>query len=215
MTISIPVYDNNGTKTHTADLAIKDKVASPSTICKVVNAIRRNLSPVRRAHYKNPSNINKSTRKIRPQKRMGRARLGSCKGLQMRGGAVKFGFSGETQRDSLRRYRYKAKINKKERLAVLNTVILNKYNNDKIFVIKDGDLSMFGKTKQFLSFIDIFKINKPLVLYAVKANLWLGAQNVKNSTALNVKNVNIVDLLRYSEIIIDEQSLKILNEQLK
>lgn len=212
---SIPVYNDSGAQIHTASLVVNDKkTACSSTITKVINAIRRNLKPVRRAHYKNPSNINKSTRKIRPQKRMGRSRQGSCKALHMRGGAVKFGFSGDTQRDSIRRYRYHAKINKKEKACVLNTVILNKYNNDKIFVVQDENLSVFTKTKKFLSFIDILKIRRPLILYANKTQLWLGAQNLKDSVALNVHNVNIVDFLRYTEIIMNEQTLKILNEQL-
>ena len=114
-----------------------------SLLYKVIRALIRNSKRVRSSHYKCKSGLSGSGKKIRPQKGTGKSRQGTCKEIHMRGGAVKFGFSGNKERDFGRRFRSYSNINKKEKSRVLFGILADRIRHNNVFIF-DSELSHIG-----------------------------------------------------------------------
>lgn len=183
-------------------------------LSKTVRSLNNNLKICRSAHYKCISGIQGSSRKIRPQKRMGKSRQGELRNIHMKGGSVKFGYSGDKTRDSIRRYKRKLLINKKEKLIISKYVLNNKLENNLIHVI---DFSQYSdsKTKTAKEFLNKFINIQNVHTFVYNRFYSRSISNLRFLRLQNISSLNIINLLKNSNVIFDMESIVKFLDKLK
>lgn len=206
---TIKVYDCNELKTIDVDIVFN---CNMHLIYKCYRSIRSNQNRVRYGHYKSRRGLVGSNRKLRPQKGTGRARLGSFKSVQLKGGSVKFGFKNDKEKDIHKRFASFKKINRKEKQMCMKQLISNRILNG---LVKIMNYSEFKKTKETQKAIDILGIsrNKCILVHS-------NSNHMKpfNNTVFEIRHVdsfNCVDMINHQEYIFDKDSFKKINDNLK
>lgn len=147
-------------------------------------------------------------RKPWKQKGTGRARQGSIRSPQWRGGAIIF---GPQPRD------YRQKVNKKVRRLALNSVLSDLRSENKITVLKGFDLEQ-PKTKDFVSLLDrvgVAQAQRILVLLeGADEALRKSARNLPSVLVSSIQSINVYDLLTCDHLITTPESLKALEQQM-
>ena len=159
-----------------------------------------------KAHTKKRGEVRGSTKKPWKQKGTGRARTGSVKNPLWRSGGIIFGPRSNRN--------YSRKINKKvARLAVL-MVLSGKLNDGELTVVSDYDLKE-NKTKFMAKAIDNLKLTgKILVAFAEKSGKYSQAtNNLEDVSNIDIKNLNVLDMLNSKHLIIDKEGVKFLEEK--
>lgn len=201
---------NATTREYDKSIIIEDELVQKNCshlLSKAVRILNNNLHICRSAHYKCVSGIKGSSRKIRPQKRMGRSRQGEARNIHMRGGAVKFGYSGDKERDNIKRYRRKLLINKKEKNLISKYVINNKLVNNLVSVIDFNNYENM-KTKFAKDLFSKFFNTKEYVYTLVYDGLYnRSISNLSFIRLQNVSSINIMNLLKNKNVIFDLNSV--------
>lgn len=141
-------------------------------------------------------------RKPYKQKGTGRARAGSTRSPLWKGGGVIFGPKPRSI--------YK-KINKKEKQLALRTLIYNRQENMSVF----KDIELEGpKTKDIIDKLGLENSNEKTLVISSKPNqnLKLSLRNLKNFNYILANHLNVTDLTKAKQIIMDESALKIIEE---
>jgi|TARA_B110000503_G_scaffold127304_1_gene196851 large subunit ribosomal protein L4 len=141
-------------------------------------------------------------RKPYKQKGTGRARAGSTRSPLWKGGGVTFGPKPRAV--------YK-KINKKEKQLALRTLIYNRQENMSIF----KEIELEGpKTKDFINKLVLKNSEEKTLVISSKPNqnLKLSLRNLKNFNYILANHLNVTDLTKSTQIIMDESALKIIEE---
>ena len=149
-----------------------------------------------------------STRKIKKQKGTGTARAGSIKSPLFKGGGQIF---GPEPRE------YKNKINKKVKDLARKSALSHKIKEKSLFVVENFDLKQ-PKTKEYVSILSNFSLeNKKSLLFTSinQKNVVLSSNNIKNALVKSIDEINTYDIINADSILIDEDSIKKLNEILK
>ena len=156
---------------------------------------------------KNRSEVSGGGRKPWRQKGTGRARQGSTRATQWRGGGIPFGVS---PRD------YTFKINKKERVIALKSALSSKVQ-EKALVVVDNFNMESTKTKDALKVLENLKLdNKILFVTSDDAeNLYLAVRNLPNVLVIYADEVNCYDLVNADTVVMDEAAVNKLEEVLK
>lgn len=155
---------------------------------------------------KEVGDISASTRKIFAQKGTGRARHGSTKAPQFRGGACAF---GPHVRD------HGFKLNKKVRQLGLKIALSKKLGMDELFVMNSFDIES-GKTKDFLKVTSNFDPKSVLIIDVnFSTATTLAASNVYKMDILPVDGLNVYDLLNHKSVIITTEAIKSIEERLQ
>lgn len=107
------------------------------------------------------------------------------------------------------------KLNKKEWKLSIRTLLYNKKQN--IFVLEDFDNSIpNGKTKSILEIFNNLNIlassNILLISNSLEDDIHLSARNLPKVISVRSNNLDIKNLLKSEYIILDEKSLKIIEE---
>ncbi len=141
------------------------------------------------------------------QKGTGRARQGSIRSPQFRGGGVVFGPTPRT---------YKKKMNKKERRLALLSALSSKYQNKEL-VCLDSLILKQPKTKDFVKALNNLKIEKSalFVINEENENLVKSARNLKNISIIPVDAINVLEISACEKLVLDEASIKTIEEVLK
>ncbi len=157
---------------------------------------------------KGRSEVAGSTRKIKKQKGTGTARAGSIKSPLFKGGGQIF---GPEPRE------YKNKINKKVKDLARKSALSHKIKENSLFVVENFDLKQ-PKTKEYVSILSNFSLeNKKSLLFTSinQKNVVLSSNNIKNALVKTIDEINTYDIINADSILIDEDSIKKLNEILK
>ncbi len=172
-------------------------------------AIRLQLDASRQgtAKTKTRSEVSGGGRKPWKQKGTGRARQGSIRATQWRGGGIAFGVSPRN---------YTFKINRKERVLALRSALTEKVNEKKLMII-DSLVLASAKTKDAVSLIKDLKLEGKILFIAGEdaENLYLATRNLDNALVLFADEVNVYDVVNADYLVIDEASLKEIEEVLK
>ena len=138
------------------------------------------------------------------QKGTGRARQGSIRSPQWKGGGVVF---APKPRD------YSYKTPKKVRVLALKSVLTSKVQEEELILVDNYQLDE-AKTKKAVQFLDAVKADKKaLVVVADSSNsIVRAAKNISGVKVVNVKSLNVYDLLKYNSLILDQDSLKTIEE---
>ena len=156
---------------------------------------------------KNRSEVSGGGRKPWRQKGTGRARQGSIRATQWRGGGIPMGVG---PRD------YTFKINKKERVIALKSALSSKVQ-EKALVVVDSFNMESTKTKDAIKMLEGLKLdNKILFVTSDDAeNLYLAVRNLPNVLVIYADEVNCYDLVNADVVVMDEAAVSKLEEVLK
>lgn len=157
---------------------------------------------------KGRSEVRGGGRKPYRQKGTGRARQGSIRAPQWRGGGIVF---GPTPRD------YSYKINKKVRRLALKSALSSKVQDNE-FGILDQIVLEAPKTKDFNAIIEAVKAPaKTLFVVGVDEetdNAYLSCRNIPTVMMMNSKGINVYDLLNANQVFMTEAAVKEVEEAL-
>lgn len=155
---------------------------------------------------KTRSEVSGGGRKPWRQKGTGRARQGSIRAVQWRGGGIAF---GPTPRD------YSKKMNRKERRLALKSALTIK-SEDMIVV---DELKMATpKTRDMIKLLEGLKLSDVKTLIIVKEldeNIILSSRNLSKVALIEASEVNVLDLIAADKILITEDAVKAVEEVLK
>lgn len=158
---------------------------------------------------KGRSDVRGGGRKPWRQKGTGRARQGSIRSPQWRGGGVVFGPTTEKN--------YKLKMNRKVRKLALRSaysVVLK----DKQLIAVDNIAFENHKTKSFIEFTKAFNIDKKLLIVtdptADNENLFLAGRNLKHVKIADANTISVEDLLHYDVVMMAQGAINMVEEVL-
>ena len=155
---------------------------------------------------KNRSEVAGGGRKPWKQKGTGRARQGSIRSPQWRGGGVVFG-------PTPRSYAYK--LPKKVRRLAIKSALSTKVLEQNLVVL---DALSFDapKTKDFKSVLAALEISKKalFVTSEVNENAILSARNIPGVTVLTAEGINVLDLLGHDKVVFTQDAVKKVEEVL-
>ncbi|MEG0439225.1 MAG: 50S ribosomal protein L4 [Solibacillus sp.] len=155
---------------------------------------------------KNRSEVAGGGRKPWRQKGTGRARQGSIRSPQWRGGGVVF---GPTPRS------YSYKLPKKVRRLALKSALSAKVLEQKLVVL-DALTIDAPKTKDFKAVLAALEINKKalFVTAEVNENVALSARNIPGVTVLTAEGINVLDLVGHDKVVFTQDAVKKVEEVL-
>ena len=145
-------------------------------------------------------------RKPWKQKGTGRARQGSIRSPQWRGGGTVFG-------PVPRSYSYK--LNKKVRRLALISALSTKIVENEIMVLDQLTLEA-PKTKQMISVLGALNVTaKTLIVTAEEnKNVALSARNIPGVKVLSATQINVLDLLDATKLVITKEAVEKIEEVL-
>ena len=191
------------------DLTLKDSVWNAEVNTAVMHdAIVLAQASLRQgtASTKTRSEVSGGGRKPWKQKGTGNARQGSTRSPQWPGGGIVFGPKPR---------KYDKKQNRKERRLALVSALSSKYKDKELIVI-DSLAMENNKTKTFNQMLKDLKIDgKVLVVYENDdENLFLSSRNNQNVAVVSTEEINVLDLVATNYLLIEESSVKKLEEVL-
>ena len=171
--------------------------------------IRLQLDSMRQGPRKTKtrSEVSGGGRKPWKQKGTGRARQGSIRATQWRGGGIAFGVSPRN---------FTFKINKKERVLALKTALTYK-NTEKSLVVLDNVKLDSLKTKEVTSILDNLNLSGK-VLFVTKEeneNLYMATRNLGNVLVLMANEINCYDIVNADIMVVEEEAVNVIEEVLK
>jgi len=145
-------------------------------------------------------------RKPWKQKGTGRARQGSIRSPQWRGGGVVF---GPTPRS------YSYKLPKKVRRLALRSALSAKVLEEN-FLVLEGLVLNAPKTKDFLKVLSDLSIEKKALFVTAELdeNVALSARNIPGVTVVSATGINVLDLLGHDKIVITKAAVEKVEEVL-
>ena len=156
---------------------------------------------------KNRSEVSGGGRKPWKQKGTGRARQGSIRATQWRGGGIPFGVDN---RD------YTFKINRKERVLAIKSALSNKVQEKALVVLDNFNIDS-NKTKDAVKVLETLKLEDKILFVTSDdaENLYLATRNMPNVLMIYSDEVNCYDVVNADVLVCDEGSVKNIEEVLK
>ncbi|MCM3575674.1 MULTISPECIES: 50S ribosomal protein L4 [Mesobacillus] len=140
------------------------------------------------------------------QKGTGRARQGSIRSPQWRGGGTVFG-------PVPRSYSYK--LPKKVRRLAIKSALSSKVQSENIFVLESLAFEA-PKTKEFKNVLSGLSVNtKALIVTAgLEENVALSARNIPGVTVVTADGINVLDVLNHDKLIMTKAAVEKVEEVL-
>jgi large subunit ribosomal protein L4 len=157
---------------------------------------------------KNRREVRGGGRKPWRQKGTGRARQGSIRSPQWRGGGIVFG-------PTPRSYAYK--LNRKVRRLALKSVLSQKVLDSALMIVNTLEFAA-PKTKDFIKVMDALKLEHK-TMFVVSAdeefdNAFLSLRNLPNVMLLSVDGLNVYDISNADVLVFTEAAAKYAGEVL-
>ena len=203
----LDVYQQTGTKNGTTEVKAEVFGIEPNDHV-VADAVIMQQASLRRGTHavKNRSAVRGGGRKPWRQKGTGRARQGSIRAPQWRGGGVVFG-------PTPRSYAYK--LPRKVARLALKSVLSQKVADQEMIVVDSLDFDK-QSTKTFKQLLDKLEA-KGRTLVVVESgndNAILSARNIDKVKAITVENVNVLDVINNQQMIVTQKALAKIEEAL-
>lgn len=155
---------------------------------------------------KNRSAVRGGGRKPWKQKGTGRARQGTIRAPQWRGGGIVF---GPTPRS------YSYKMPKKMRRLALRSALSSKANDNELAVLEAFNFDA-PKTKELKNVMSNLELSKK-VLFIVDAldnNVELSARNIPSVKVIDAQSLNVLDILDANKVVITKAAVDKVEEVL-
>lgn len=199
------VMNQNGKDSGT--VALNEKVFGIEPNDSVVfEAIVRQRAGKRQgtSSVKNRSAVRGGGKKPWKQKGTGRARQGSIRSPQWRGGGIVFG-------PTPRSYAYD--MNRKARRLAIKSVLSEKLKNNDLIVVDKLSFEA-PKTKEFKSVLDNLKVEGKVLVVTDDVNAKLSARNLDKVKVVPVNGLNVLDAVNYDKLILTQDAVKRIEEVL-
>ena len=202
---NLKVMDQNGKDS--GEVTLNDKVFGIEPNDSVVfEAIIRQRAGKRQgtSKVKNRSAVRGGGKKPWRQKGTGRARQGSIRAPQWRGGGTVFG-------PTPRSYAY-TMPRKQRRLAIKSVLSQKLIDNDLIVLDK---LTMSApKTKELVSMLNGLNADGKVLIVSDDNNVQLSARNLTKVKVVPVNGLNVEDAVNYGKLILTQDAVKKIEEVL-
>ena len=134
------------------------------------------------------------------QKHTGRARQGSTRSPQWRGGGVVF---GPHPRD------YSQRIPKKMNRGAIRCILSQKARDEKLLIVKDISLAS-AKTREMIRLLATLGVTSPalIVTSAPQKDVILSARNLGRVKTLPAPQLNALDLLQHDRVVMTEEAVR-------
>ena len=206
---SIAVLNQVGEKVKEINLSEKVFAVEPNmqVVFEVVNAQRASL---RQGTHdtKNRTEVSGGGRKPWRQKGTGRARQGSIRAPQWRGGGIVF---GPTPRS------YSVRVNKKVVKAAVRNLLTDRFNSNNLIVVDQIELPDF-KTKSFVAVLNAIKADAKKVIVITKEDnpsLALASRNIPNVYVQTKDHLSVLDLINGDMYVMTLDAIEAYEEDLK
>ena len=138
------------------------------------------------------------------QKGTGRARQGSTKGPQWRGGGIVF---APKPRD------FSKKVNKEAKRVAFRSAISTKLASKELIVLKELELKE-AKTKLLVDLLNKLDLDKTAIFVTKDANenLILAAGNLQNIDVTTSNLLNVYDIICCDKLVVTEDAIKAIEE---
>lgn len=203
--LAIPEFDLNGKEVGTLSLPIAlfgAKINKPL----LSQALRIYMSN-NTGHFGNTKTrgeVRGSTRKVRAQKGTGGARHGSIRAHIFVGGGVAFGPKFRKIELDL-----PAKMKKAAMISALSQKA-----KDKEIISINGLEKLTGKTKEISEIFEKISLKSVLIVSVKNEKLQRAVKNISTAKSVQPTQLNILELIKFKTIIIDEQAVKKLEERI-
>ena len=156
---------------------------------------------------KTVSEISGTTKKPWKQKGSGKARAGSLRSAQFRGGATIFGPVVRSHETGL---------NKKIRVLALKTALSAKQKEGTLFILEDFKMKE-AKTKILAASFEKMGFKKPLFIGGAELDMGFAkaARNIVGVDVLPSVGINVYDILNHRELVLTKDAVANLEERLK
>ncbi|MBR0105040.1 MAG: 50S ribosomal protein L4 [Firmicutes bacterium] len=201
---NVAVLNTNGEQVGTYEL--KDEIFAVDVNMHVMHlAVLQNLANKGQGTQsaKTRAEVRGGGKKPYRQKGTGRARQGSIRSPQWKGGGVVF---APKPRD------YSFKLNKKVKRLALKSAFSQKVLDNKMIVLDELKLAEI-KTKEMKKILDAIKVDSAfLVIGQDSDNVVLSARNIPSVKTAGVNAVNVYDLLKYDSFVVTKSALQAIEE---
>lgn len=155
---------------------------------------------------KNRSAVRGGGRKPWKQKGTGRARQGTIRAPQWRGGGIVF---GPTPRS------YSYKMPKKMRRLALRSALSSKVSGNELTVVEAFNFDA-PKTKEFKNVMSNLELSKKVlfIVDTVDSNVELSARNIPGVKVIDAQSLNVLDILDSSKVVITKAAVDKVEEVL-
>ena len=202
---NLKVMDQNGKDS--GEVTLNDKVFGIEPNDNVVfEAIIRQRAGKRQgtSKVKNRSAVRGGGKKPWRQKGTGRARQGSIRSPQWRGGGTVFG-------PTPRSYAY-TMPRKQRRLAIKS--VLSQKMIDKDLIVLDKLTMSAPKTKDLVSMLNSLNVDGKVLIVSDDNNVQLSARNLAKVKVVPVNGLNVEDAVNYGKLILTQDAVKKIEEVL-
>ncbi len=219
MVLTVNIYNQKGEKKDKMDLpeflfdvGLNVELIQQARVAQMANQ-RQVL-----AHTKTRSEVRGGGRKPWRQKGTGNARAGSIRSPIWVGGGITFGPKKERN--------FAKKINKKMKRKAIFMALTDKFKNNSLLVVDKLEITEFS-TKGFINILvalekqlteskqdsgEAGKRSLLMVNEEINDKLKYSANNLTRIKILNVNNINILDLLKYKDLVMSVGAIKKLKE---
>ncbi len=218
MPVKTNIYNQNGEIV--SELKLSDKVFAVKINEDLVHQAMVTQSANERqvlAHTKTKAEVRGGGKKPWKQKGTGRARAGSSRSPIWIGGGVTFGPRKDRN--------FSKKINKKMKQKAITMILTDRITENNLAVVDKIEMKEFS-TKKFNDFVkkieNVFpnenktKKSKRSILFVndIKdEKVVLSSRNLVGFDIINLENINIIDLLKYKNLVITESAIKNINDR--
>ncbi|KJY57699.1 50S ribosomal protein L4 [Lactobacillus kimbladii] len=154
---------------------------------------------------KNRSAVRGGGKKPWKQKGTGRARQGSIRSPQWRGGGVVFGPTPRSYAYSMPR--------KQRRLAIKS--VLSQKLIDKDLIVLDQLTMSAPKTKEFKSILDGLKVEGKVLVVSEDKNVQYSAKNLPNVKVITANGLNVEDVVNYDKLILTKEAVEMIEKNVE
>lgn len=207
--MKLPVYSTDGTSSDERDFSGIIEFEGDTGLYALKQTVVALMANRRQGTRltKNYSAVNGTGKKPFRQKGTGRARQGSWKAPQMRGGAVAH---GPIPQD------WSQKVNKKVRKLALQRAVFDRVVDGDLLVIERFEVGETPSTSGLKAVIDAIA---PEGRVAIVDDTWgdvvsLSARNIDRVTLIEASSVNTCDLCNFDKLIFSEKGIDKLIERL-
>ena len=201
----VDVYDLKGKKV--SDIELADSVFGIEPNENIVHSALVNYLANQRQgtqSTKTRAEVSGGGKKPWRQKGTGRARQGSTRAPQWIKGGIALGPKPRS---------YKYTINKKERRLAIKSILSSKVLEKELTVVDKLELNEI-KTKTMVKALADLKLDgKTLIVLPEKnKNVLMSSRNIENVKTITANNINVFDLLKYTNLILSVETCKKLEE---
>ena len=201
----VALYNINGEQVGDVELSEQVFGITPNKAV-LYDAILMQKASMRRGTHavKNRSAVRGGGRKPWKQKGTGRARQGTIRAPQWKGGGVVFG-------PTPRSYAYK--LPKKVRRLALKSALSLKVTNEEIFVLDQLQFAA-PKTKDMVNLLDKLNAGQKVLVVGSEEdmNLYLSARNIPGVKFVQATGINVLDLVAYDKLVITKDAVSKVEE---